>query len=124
MAKSGSKASPETSSPATSRGAVIAGAGAVLTLVVGQVVAFLLAPDAWRAFVARLPVILAMVAFWGPVVALIAAGFVYGTLRLLGFKSLAEIRAESVDQNNPAPAIVFVGTLIASILFLMLVIRP
>jgi len=29
-----------------------------------------------------------------------------------------------VEDNNPAPAIVFVGTLIASILFLMVVIRP
>jgi hypothetical protein len=45
-------------------------------------------------------------------------------LRLLGFRSLVEIRAESVEQNNPTPAIIFVGTLIASILFLMLVIRP
>jgi hypothetical protein len=37
---------------------------------------------------------------------------------------LEEIRLESVEQNNPTPAIVFVGTLIASLLFLMMVIRP
>ena len=46
------------------------------------------------------------------------------TLRLLGFTSLEEIRGESVEQNNPTPAIVFVGTLIASLLFLALIIRP
>ena len=109
---------------AGSRSAILIGVGAVVLLAVGQGVAFILAPDAWRSFIARLPVILSMVAFWGPIVALIAAGFVWLTLRLLGFTSLAEIRTESVDQNNPAPAIVFVGTLVASILFLMLVIRP
>jgi hypothetical protein len=43
---------------------------------------------------------------------------------MLGFDSLEEIRQEAVEQNNPTPAILFVGTLIASILFLMLVIRP
>lgn len=107
-----------------SRSSLLVTAGVVVTVVLGQAVAFALAPDSWRSFVARLPVILSMVAFWGPIVALIAGGFVWLTLRLLGFHSLAEIRAESVDQNNPAPAIVFVGTLIASILFLMLVIRP
>lgn len=42
----------------------------------------------------------------------------------MGFESLEDIRVESVEQNNPAPAILFVGTLIASILFLMLVIKP
>jgi hypothetical protein len=62
--------------------------------------------------------------FQGPIIALVAGLFVYGTLRLLGFASLDEIRQESVEQNNPTPAIVFVGTLIASILFLMLIIRP
>ena len=65
-----------------------------------------------------------MVAFWGPIVAAIAAGFIVVTMRLLGFDSLDEVRQESVDQNNPAPAIVFVGTLIASLIFLGLVIRP
>jgi hypothetical protein len=93
-------------------------------LVVGQGVAYLIAPDSWHAFVRRLPVILSMVAFWGPIVALIAAGFVWAVLRLLGFKSLEEIRDESVQQNNPAPAIAFVGTLIAAMLFLLMVIRP
>jgi hypothetical protein len=65
-----------------------------------------------------------MVAFWGPIVALLAGLFIWGTLRMLGFESLEEIRQEAVEQNNPTPAILFVGTLIASILFLMLVIRP
>lgn len=95
-------------------------AGAV---VLGQVVAYLLAPASWAIFVARLPVILSMIAFWGPVVAVVAAAFVVITMRLLGFGSLAEVRQESVEQNNPAPAIVFVGTLIASLIFLGLVIR-
>ena len=65
-----------------------------------------------------------MIAFWGPIVAIIAGLFVWAMLRLLGFKSLEEIRVESVEQNNPTPAVVFIGTLIASLLFLMLVIRP
>jgi hypothetical protein len=107
-----------------SRNSLVVGAGVVVTVALGQAAAFTLAPDSWRSFVSRLPVILSMVAFWGPIVALIASGFVWLTLRLLGFRSLEDIRNESVDQNNPAPAIVFVGTLIASILFLMLVIRP
>jgi hypothetical protein len=93
-------------------------------LVAGQAVAYVMAPASWHAFVRRLPVILSMVAFWGPIIAIISAGFVWAVLRLLGFRSLAEIRAESVEQNNPAPAIAFVGTLIASILFLMMVVRP
>jgi hypothetical protein len=93
-------------------------------LLIGQVASFLIAPDSWRAFTARLPVILSMIAYWGPIVVLVASLFVWTTLRLLGFGSLEEIRKESVEQNNPAPAIVFVGTLIAGILFLMLVIRP
>jgi hypothetical protein len=29
-----------------------------------------------------------------------------------------------VEENNPAPAVVLVGTLIASLLFLSLIIRP
>lgn len=102
----------------------MAGGILLVVLAIGQVFAFLVAPNSWHSFVQRLPVILSMVAFWGPIVALIAMGFVWGILRLLGFQSLEEIRAESVEQNNPAPAIAFVGTLIASILFLMLVIRP
>lgn len=95
-----------------------------VALVAGQVVAFAVARDSWTAFVGRLPVIVSMIAFWGPICAVFSAGFIYITLRLLGFASLAEIRQESVEQNNPTPAIIFVGTLIASLLFLMLVIRP
>jgi hypothetical protein len=64
-----------------------------------------------------------MIAFWGPIVAIVASAFVVVTMRLLGFESLAEIRQESVEQNNPAPAIVFAGTLLASLVFLGLVIR-
>lgn len=89
-----------------------------------QGISFAFARNSWQAFIGRLPVILSMIAFWGPICALFAAGFIYATLRLLGFDTLEEIRQESVEQNNPAPAIVFVGTLIASLLFLMLVIRP
>lgn len=103
---------------------LLVGAGVLLgALVLGQIVAYLSAGDSWRIFVARLPVIVAMVAFWGPISGLFSAVFVYLVLRLLGFDSLAEIRTESVEQNNPTPAILFVGTLIASILFLTLVIR-
>ncbi len=106
------------------RGFLLAGGALLVLLIAGQIISFLIAPDSWRAFVSRLPVILSMIVFWGPIIALVAGVFVWATLRLLGFDSLEEIRAESVEQNNPAPAIVFVGTLIASILFLMLVIRP
>ncbi len=95
-----------------------------LALVVGQVLSFLASPEAWQAFFAGLPRILSMIAFWGPIIAIISGAMVWGVLRLLGFESLEAIRAESVEQNNPAPAIIFVGTLIASILFLMLVIKP
>lgn len=96
----------------------------LLLLVIGQLLAYLSAPESWREFNARLPVILAMVGFWGPICAIISAGFVFVVLRILGFDSLSEIRRESVEQNNPTPAILFVGTLIASVLFLLLVIRP
>lgn len=96
----------------------------VVLIAVGQVAAYLLQPSSWLAFMARLPVILSMIAFWGPIIALIAGVFVWGALRLLGFSSLEVLRHESVEQNNPAPAIIFTGTLIAMILFLMLVIRP
>ncbi len=106
------------------RGFLLGGGVLLVLLVAGQVISFIITPDSWRAFVARLPVILSMIVFWGPIIALVAGVFVWATLRLLGFDTLEEIRAESVEQNNPAPAIVFVGTLIASILFLMLVIRP
>ncbi len=96
----------------------------VLSIVVGQAVSYLAAPNSWNAFVALLPKYLSMVAFWGPLVAMVAGLLVWTMLKLLGFNSLAEIRNESVEQNNPAPAIIFTGTLVVSILFLMLVLRP
>src|SRR4030042_3178444 len=93
-------------------------------IVVGQAVSYVAAPASWQAFVALLPKYLSMVAFWGPLVALVAGIMVWTLLRLLGFNSLAEIRKESVEENNPSPAIIFIGTVIASILFMMLVLRP
>ena len=98
--------------------------GLLIALVAGQVIAYLAAPDSWKSFVAVLPKIISMIAFWGPIIALISYGFVALTLRTLGFQSFEHLRRESVEENNPAPAIIFVGTLIASILFLMIVIRP
>src|SRR5512138_1635786 len=83
-----------------SRNSLILAAGVVVTVALGQAAAYLLAPDSWRGFVARLPIILSMIAFWGPIVALIAAGCVWVTMRLLGFHSWEEIRTESVEQNN------------------------
>jgi hypothetical protein len=96
----------------------------LVALVLGQLLAWLLNGEGYAVFVQTLPIILSQIAFWGPIIALIAGGFMLITLRLLGFTSLDEIRAESVEQNNPTPAIVFVGTLIASMLFLSLIIRP
>lgn len=96
----------------------------VVALVIGQVLAFLINATFYQDYLQALPKVLAQIAFWGPVMAIIAGGFILITLRLLGFNSLEEIRAESVEQNNPTPAILFVGTLIASLLFLSLVIRP
>lgn len=96
----------------------------VIILILGQVASYLIAPASWQAFSARLPVIASMIAYWGPIIALLSGIFVWGTLRLLGFNTLEEIRQEAVEQNNPTPAIIFVGTLIASLLFFMLVIRP
>jgi predicted lysophospholipase L1 biosynthesis ABC-type transport system permease subunit len=96
----------------------------ILAIVVGQVVSFLAARASWEAFVALLPKYLSMVAFWGPIVALVSGLLVWTMLKLLGFNSLAEIRKESVAENNPAPAIIFIGTMIASILFMMLILRP
>jgi hypothetical protein len=93
-------------------------------LVLGQALSYVLAPDSWRSFTTVLPKILSMIAFWGPIVVLIAFVFVAVAMRLLGFTSIQEIRKESIEDNNPTPAIVFVGTLIASILFLLVVIRP
>ena len=101
-------------------------AGLVLlaALVVGQGLAWALNPAGYTGFVQVLPRILSQIAFWGPIVALIAGGFILATLRLLGFRSLEEIRTESGEQNNPTPAIVFVVPLIARMLFLSLIIRP
>ena len=95
-----------------------------ITLLIGQGISYLAAPESWRSFVGVLPRIISMIAFWGPIIALISFLFVSLTLRALGFKSFEDLRRESVDENNPAPAIIFVGTLIASILFLMIVIKP
>lgn len=96
----------------------------VIALAAGQGLAFLLNPSGYLKFAQTLPLVLSQIAFWGPIMAIVAGGFILITLRLLGFNSLDEIRTESVEQNNPTPAIVFVGTLIASLLFLSLVIRP
>ncbi len=96
----------------------------VVALLLGQALAWLIKPAGYAVYLDALPVILAQIAFWGPIVAIIAGGFILITLRLLGFNSLEEIRDESVAQNNPTPAIVFVGALIASMLFLSVVIRP
>jgi hypothetical protein len=95
----------------------------VLVLVIGQGLSFLLNPAGWSGYAGNLMNILGMIAFWGPIIAVIASLFVWIVMRLLGFTSLDSIRQESVEQNNPAPAIIFVGTLIASVLFLMLVIK-
>ncbi len=96
----------------------------VIALVVGQGLAFVLNASGYAKFLETLPVILSQIAFWGPIIAIIAGAFILVTLRLLGFNTLEEIRTESVEQNNPTPAIIFVGTLIASLLFLSLTIRP
>lgn len=102
----------------------LAGILIVAGLVIGQVIAYLVAPNSWQAFVGRLPVVISMIGFWGPIIALFAGLFVWLMLNLLGFETLEEIREESVNENNPTPAIIFVGTLIAALLFLMLIIRP
>lgn len=96
----------------------------VVALAVGQGLAFLINPGGYQGYLAVLPVVLSQIAFWGPIIALIAGVFIVAVLRLLGFQSLDEIRRESVEQNNPTPAIIFVGTLIASLLLLWVVIRP
>jgi len=95
-----------------------------LVLVAGQVIAYFADVTAWQKYVNNLGYILSMIAFWGPITALISSAFVWIVMNLLGFNSLETIRQESVEQNNPTPAIIFVGALIASVLFLMLVIRP
>jgi len=96
----------------------------LVTLVLGQAISFLISGEGWRAYMQVLPKVLAQIAFWGPIIAIVAGLFVWGMLRLLGFKSLEEIRSESVEQNNPSPAIIFVGTLLAALVFLLIIIRP
>jgi hypothetical protein len=96
----------------------------VIVIAAGQALSYVASPDAWRSFAAILPGIVSMIAFWGPVIGLTAFLLAALALRLLGFKSFDELRRESVEENNPAPAIIFVGILISSILFLMVVIRP
>lgn len=96
----------------------------LLALLVGQGISYLTAPDSWKGFVDVLPRIISMIFFWGPIILLVSYAFVTLTLRMLGFKSFEDLRRESVEENNPAPAIIFTGTLIASILFLMIVIKP
>jgi hypothetical protein len=95
-----------------------------LVLIGGQVIAFFANPVSYQKYVNNLGYIFGMIAFWGPIIAIISSSFVWIVMRLLGFESLAEIRKESLEDNNPTPAIIFVGTLIASVLFLMLVIKP
>jgi hypothetical protein len=95
-----------------------------LVLVAGQVISFFAAHDAWQKYVNNIGYIVGMIAFWGPIVALISSAFVWIVMNLLGFDNIEEIRKESVEDNNPTPAIIFVGTMIASVLFLMLVIKP
>lgn len=75
----------------------------LVALVLGQVLAWLLNAQGYAVFLQTLPIILSQIAFWGPIIALIAGGFMPITLRLLGFKSLEYIRQESVEQNNPTP---------------------
>jgi hypothetical protein len=95
-----------------------------LVLVAGQVISYFAAPATWSSFISILGRIISMIAFWGPIIAIISSAFVWIVMNLLGFGTLEDVRRESVEDNNPAPAIIFVGTLIASVLFLMLVIKP
>lgn len=95
-----------------------------VVLVAGQAISFFANNADWQNYIGNLGRIMGMIAFWGPIIAIISSAFVWIVMRLLGFESLESIRQESVEQNNPAPAVIFVGTLIASVLFLMLVIKP
>jgi hypothetical protein len=96
----------------------------LVAIAAGQAISYVAAPASWQAFVSLLPKYLSMVAFWGPLVALVSGVMVWTLLKLMGFNSMADIRRESVEENNPAPAIIFIGALISSILFMMLVLRP
>jgi hypothetical protein len=106
-----------------SRGFIMAAILMLVAVVLGQVVSLLAAPASYEAFIALLPKYISMITFWGPIVGVIAGVLVWAVMNLLGFHSLEEIRNESVEQNNPTPAILFVGTLIASILFMLLVLQ-
>jgi hypothetical protein len=106
------------------RGYLVPALVLVIALVLGQAAAFLISPGSYQTYLGRLPAILSMIAFWTPVVALVAGVIIWAILRLMGFTSLEQLRQESVEQNNPVPAIIFTGALIASILLLSIVIRP
>ena len=93
-------------------------------ILAGQAISYFVAPDSWKSFANVLPSIISMIFFWGPIVAVVSYVLVSLALWMLGFESFEDLKRESVDENNPAPAIIFAGTLIASILFLMVVIRP
>ncbi|MBM3124426.1 MAG: hypothetical protein FJZ87_05040 [Chloroflexi bacterium] len=96
----------------------------IMILLAGQGISFLASPNSWRGFVQVLPKIISMIFFWGPIMAVISYLFIAAALRILGFKSWEDLRRESIEENNPAPAIIFSGMLIASVLFLLVVIRP
>lgn len=106
------------------RGFLIPAIVLVISVILGQVAALLISPGAYQTYLGRIPAILSMVAFWAPIMALIAGFFIWAILRLMGFTSVEQLRQESVEQNNPVPAIIFAGALIASILLLAIVIRP
>lgn len=106
------------------RGYLVPALVLLIALVLGQIAAFLISPGAYQTYLGRLPAILSMIAFWAPVIALVAGVIIWAILRLMGFTSLEQLRQESVEQNNPVPAIIFTGALIASILLLSIVIRP
>ena len=93
-------------------------------VILGQLASYFLAPASWAAFLQRLPVILSMIAFWVPIITLLTTLIVWGVLRFLGFESLQAIRNEMVEQNNPAPAILYIGAVIAAVLLFSIVIRP
>src|SRR5512146_392706 len=96
----------------------------VIAVVAGQGLSYLLAPGSWRSFIAVLPRILSMIAFWGPIVALVAFSFVSIAMRLLGFTSIEEIRKVSIDDTKPAAIFALFGPVIVRIQFLLFVIRP
>lgn len=106
------------------RGFLIPALVLVISVILGQVASFLISAGAYQTYLSRIPAILSMIAFWAPIMAVIAGFFIWAILRLMGFTSVDQLRQESVEQNNPVPAIIFTGALIASILLLAIVIRP